>query len=405
MAAPSPFSALRHYRLLPRLVGWPSLAVSFLARTPFSMLPLGIMTAFTASTGSVAVGGLATGVTSLSTAVGAPLLGRVAEKVGQKRLLTTVMPINAFGLLSLFLLSVSGTIGPLLWVACVLTGATSIPVGSYTRSRWSNRVTAPYELAAAFSYESMADELVFVLGPALVGIAASASAPSAPLALAFVLMLAAGLPFALTAPGPSPMPAGRDTQEAQLSPSIFKVISSILVPISVLVGIGAYFGASQAGITERAELLGVPGQAGLAYAVMGVGSAIAALLVVVVPDKIQFWKRLVVSGVGMSAGMGLIAWVNTVPATALLMGLTGFFVGPSLVTAFSLAERLSPPAGVTVAMTALSSSVTVGVALGSSAGGALAANFGADSAFWLASGAAALVAALSLFSRTRPSGL
>ena len=57
------------------------------------------------------------------------------------------------------------------------------------------------ELNTALSYESTVDEMVFVLGPALVGIAASAAVPVAPLVLAATLVLAAGVPFAMTATG------------------------------------------------------------------------------------------------------------------------------------------------------------------------------------------------------------
>lgn len=396
----SPFRALTHYRLLPQIIGWPALIVGFLARTPFAMIPLGVMTAFTAATGNVAIGGLATGITSMSTAVGAPLLGRVAEKAGQRRLLLTVVPINALGLLSLFLLSLQDSVSPLLWAVCMVTGFTSIPVGSYTRSRWVQKTTTPYQLAAAFSYESMADELVFVLGPALVGIAASAAVPSAPLGLAFVLMVVAGLAFAFTAPGVDEVPTAQSSDgQTNDSPPILRVIWSVSMPVVALIAIGAYFGSSQAGITQRAEMLGVPGQAGLVYAVMGIGSAIAAIMVVMIPERVPFWVRLVISGVGMSAGMGLIGWASGLPLTAVLMAITGFFVGPSLVTAFSIAERLAPPEGITVAMTALSSSVTIGVALGSSLGGALAASLGADAAFWLASAAAALMAAFAVTAR------
>ncbi len=403
MAAPSgPFRALSHYRLLPGIVGWPALIIAFLARTPFAMVPLGVMTAFTASTGSVATGGLATGIASMSTAVAAPILGRVAERVGQRRLLLTAVPINAAGLLGLFVLSLQPGTPWYLWALCALTGATAIPVGSFTRSRWVARTTTPFQLAAAFSYESMADELVFVLGPALVGIAASASAPSAPLGLAFVLMLLAGIPFAASAPGASPKADASGTSADESRPAIFHVIRRVIVPVLVLVAVGIYFGSSQAGITSRAELLGEPGSAGLVYSVMGFGSAIAALLVVAIPEKVRYWQRLLISAIGMSLGMFLIGLAGNLGTTALLMAATGFFVGPSLVTAFSLAERLAPPTGMTVAMTTMSSSVTVGVALGSSVGGSIAATLGPNEAFFFASFAALLVAALSFGVRRIP---
>ena len=393
---PGRFRALSHYRLLPGIAGWPALVVAFLARTPYAMVPLGVMMAFTASTGNIAIGGMATGVASASTAMAAPLLGRVAEHIGQRPLLLVVIPINAMGLLGLFLISLGSGAPWYLWLLCVVTGATAIPVGSFTRARWVRLTTAPHQLTAAFSYESMADELVFVLGPALVGIAASAAMPSAPLGLAFLLMVIAGLPFAVMAP--------REVSATSRSDkvSIPRVIRAVVVPVAVLIAVGIFFGASQVGITQRAENIGAPGDAGLVYAVMGIGSAIAAILVVTIPDSIPFWKRLVVSALGMSAGMALIGFAGSLGTTTLLMAITGFFIGPCLVTTFSLAEKLAPPAGVTVAMTSMASSVTVGVALGSSLGGNIARALGADWAFWLAALAAALIVFLSLGARRVP---
>ncbi|MFT0763163.1 MFS transporter [Actinomyces sp. F1_1611] len=399
-ASASPFRALGHYRLLPGLVGWPALIVAFLARTPFAMIPLGVMTAFTAATGSVAIGGLATGIASISTAIAAPLLGRVAERVGQKKLLLSVVPVNALGLLGLFILSFRSEVHWSLWALCILTGATAVPVGSFTRSRWVQKTTTPYQLSAAFSYESMADELVFVLGPALVGVAASTAMPSAPLALAFIVMLAAGLPFALTAPGKSALPTEAKEVATEPAPPIFRVIWTVILPIAVLVCVGAFFGSSQAAITERADQMGMSGQAGLVYAVMGIGSAISALMVVVIPERFAFWKRIFISALGMAVGMVLIALAPNLGLTALFMGLTGFFIGPTLVTAFSLTERMAPPSGMTVAMTTMSSSVTVGVAFGSSVGGALAARAGAETAFLFGAGASALIVVLALLLAT-----
>ena len=153
--------------MLPQIAGWKSLIVAFAARAPYAMIPLGVMTAVTASTGSVAQGGYATAAVALSTAIAGPLIGKWADRAGQDKPLRVLTPFNALAL---------------------------------TRSRWISQTNVPHELGAALSYESMADELVFVLGPALVGIAASAAFASAPLFLAFLLVASAGLTFALTAP-------------------------------------------------------------------------------------------------------------------------------------------------------------------------------------------------------------
>lgn len=395
----SPFRALAHYRSLPALIGRRSMVIAFLARAPYAMVPLGTMTAFTASTGSVAQGGLATGITSISTAVASPLIGRWADRRGQRRVLLTLTPLNVLALTAMFLAAVQGWAGAPMWTACLVAGATCLPIGSFTRARWVARTSGPRELGAAFSYESMADELVFVLGPALVGIAASAAAPAAPLALAVALVLCAGLPFALSAPDdPADAPSSSPEVDPATAPRprITAVLAAVAPAIVVMVCIGAFFGSVQAGTTERAELLGAPGSAGLVYALMGLGSGAMALMVVLVPESVRLPTRVWAGGLGMGALMGVVVLQDSLGTTALALLAAGLFVGPTMVTAFSLTERLAPTGGISVAMTSMQSAVTIGVSLGSSLGGLLAAARGPEGAFGVAITVSACICACGL---------
>ena len=51
----SPLSALAQYKILPQISGGLSMVMAVAARAPYAMIPLGTMTAITASTGSVAM--------------------------------------------------------------------------------------------------------------------------------------------------------------------------------------------------------------------------------------------------------------------------------------------------------------------------------------------------------------
>lgn len=369
-----------------------------LARAPYAMLPLGLMTAFTASTGDLAIGGLATGAFSIATACCSPLIGRASDIWGQRRVLLTLIPLNSLGILSLFWAATTGLSGPLLFVLCALTGMTVVPVGSFTRARWVSANAGPKILSAAFSYESMADEFVFVLGPALVGVAASMAHPSSPLFLSFALMLLAGIPFALSSPrtDETPVKLKGDSATPVKHPSIAKVLWAVLPAIAALVSVGVFFGSAQAGTTARADLAGVGSQAGLIYAVMGVGSAIAALLVVVLPAAFRLSARFIVFSLGMGITITWVAFVEGIASTTWILALAGIFIGPTLVTAFSAAEGLAPAGGTAVAMTLMSSSVTVGVSIGSALGGSLAQDLGATASYLLGSGASVIVFAVGL---------
>lgn len=395
------------------------------ARAPYAMVPLGTMTAITASTGSVATGGLATGLASAAGAVAGPLIGRWADHAGQRRVLLTLVPLSAVAFALLLTAALTGLNGPLLWAVCLLLGSTAVPIGSFTRARWTSLVHNPRELSTAFSYESTVDEMTFVLGPALVGVAASTAFPAAPIALAAALVLLAGIPFAITSP---PLAAGAtdagaaaqvsradttgqtgradavDATSAPDSPArsradvppIPRVLLAVLPAVVIMLCIGANFGSVQAAATERAALLGADGAAGLVYALMGLGSAGTALAVVLVPDSVRLAVRVLIGGAGMALMLAASAAVSSLVATALLLFAVGLFVGPTMVTAFSIAERRSPAGGISVAMTSMQSSITVGVSLGAMLGGALTAASGPVAGFAVAIGAGVVIAVVGL---------
>lgn len=64
--------------------------------------------------------------------------------------------------------------GRFTFVFAGIGGATVGSVGSLVRSRWSHLVTTPNQLQTAFSWESVADELLFVSGPVLATVLATA---------------------------------------------------------------------------------------------------------------------------------------------------------------------------------------------------------------------------------------
>lgn len=381
----SPLSAFAQYRTLPSLAstGWMILAIA--ARAPYAMVPLGVMTAITASTGSVATGGLATGITSLAGAVAAPLIGRWADHAGQRLVLTILVPLSALALGAITAAALTGLNGPALWAICLGLGATSVPIGSFARARWVELATTPRELGTAFSYESTVDEMTFVLGPALVGLAASTAVPWAPLALAATLVLVAGLPFALSSSPHSvhTAPEGGAVGRVEVPP-IPRVLWAVAPAMLVILCIGMNFGAVQAAVTERAGELGSPGSAGLVYAVMGVSSASMALAVVLVPDSVRLAVRVVIGGAGLALALAGAAAVSGLWASAFMLLLVGVFIGPTMVTAFTIAERRAPSGGTAVAMTAMQSAVVVGVSAGAATGGSLAASHGPVGAFALA---------------------
>jgi predicted MFS family arabinose efflux permease len=76
--------------------------------------------------------------------------------------------------------------------------------------------------------------------------------------------------------------------------------------------------------------------------------------------------------------------------------LAGFAISPTLITGFSLTERLVPPSLLTEGMAYISTSIGFGVAIGAWAGGRLTEAYGASNAYGFALGAAALAAVVGV---------
>jgi MFS family permease len=243
------------------------------------------------------------------------------------------------------------------------------------------------------SYESAADETAFVIGPFLVGILAALIAPWAPIAVAAALSFGFVLAFALH-------PTARlleSRAEAAAERAAFRAVltPSMLVLVAATFGVGMFFGSALTSLTAFARAAGDEAQAGLLYGLMGIGSAVLALGVVLLPARFALRHRwLVFAGVLTAASVGYAtsSSLGVVAGWLLVMGLG---VGPTLVTLFS--SQVSAPRGRSATtMTLLSSALTLAQALAAAATGWIAEEVSLGVAMAVPAAAAAVVLSLGV---------
>jgi hypothetical protein len=87
-------------------------------------------------------------------------------------------------------------------------------LGTMVRARWSVLLAGSPRLHAAFSFESVADELCFIVGPAAVTLLATETFPASGVVVAAVLCLLGTLWFARSA-APSRWWSGRTGPRAR----------------------------------------------------------------------------------------------------------------------------------------------------------------------------------------------
>jgi MFS family permease len=367
------------------------------------MLTVGALTLVTAVTGSYAVGGVSAGAVGVGSALGAPVLGVLADRLGQRPVLVFAAAFNTVAVIALILAAELIAGGqdldravPVL-AAAFLAGATSPQVGPLARVRWMALTSRgghepdTADLDTALSYEGTADELTFVLGPALVGILASLFVPWLPLALAAALTITLVPAFAAhptvraVIRTPSLNSAGK-AQEKERRSSLpvrqrVRASAAVALPVLAMVCMGTFFGSTQASLSSFSASFATSELAGLLYAVMGLSSAAAAL-------SVAYWPRRLTTSIrwlGCAALMAALSLLLLLPSTALPMVLVllllGLPVGPLMVTIFSIGGVVAPAGKLGTVMTALASGIVAGTAVGSSIAGQLAQNHGYGAAF------------------------
>ncbi|MGJ9411522.1 MFS transporter [Aeromicrobium sp. CF4.19] len=370
-------SAITAYRTLLRTVGPAYVVVAFLGRVPLAMSQMGTLLLVSQATGRYALGGAAAGALAVANALGAPFFGSLADRIGQRPVVLAQSLAGAAGLVAIVLVTNADAPASAIIATAALAGLATPQIGPLARVRWqpiTRRSSDQRRLVdAAFSYEGAADEVSFVLGPAMVGAVAVIIDPGGALLVAAVVLGAFGSWFAVHPTAALTVP------DADESRSTTRVLSVVLVALVVAqMFIGVLFGATQTGSAVLATAEGQPGLAGLIHATLGIGSAIAGLAVAALPERIGYPRRMLVSAVGLLVLSAPLLLVDSVAQLVVVIAFLGFAVAPYMISNFAMAGQVVAPDRVGLAMTLLAGATGIGYAIGSSLAGRLADAAGTD---------------------------
>lgn len=371
--------------------------LALVARLPFAMMVVGVLTLVVSARDSLQLGGLSSAVVGIGSAIVGPFIGAAADRYGQRVALLIAAVTHSAALVGLAFIAYSTAPDWAMLAIAFAVGATSPQTSPMSRSRlvliiqnFLPTERRPKVMSQVLAYESAADEVVFVFGPVIVGILATFFGPRTPILAAAALTLLFIIAFALHH---TSAPAKSAAERAEtLAPASELARPSLLVVVAGITGVGLVFGSTLTALTAFMKAQGQPEAAGLFYGIMGIGSALLAISVSLFPPRFTLRYRWLVFAVFVLAGEALLATASSATQIAVGLAITGIGIGPLLVTLYSLGTARSPEGRSATVMTMLGSGVILGQSLSSAVGGSIAENVGVHAALVLPLYAAIVIA-------------
>jgi MFS family permease len=339
------------------------------------------------------------GALSATSAVGfavtAPQLARVADRIGQYRiLLACAVLCGTSGAVLVVCVLHDAPLWTLFGSAAVL-GATTPAISSMVRARWSALLAGSPILPTAFALEAVADELIFIAGPVIATFLATGVHPAAGVVCSLALVVGGSLVLATRRRTEPPLAAGPRATGSAL------FLGPVLVIAGINVCFGAMWGSIDIGTVAFTAEQHQPWLAGLLLAGYGIGSSVAGLAYGAREWGVPAVRILHVSTGLMAIGIAPMLVVHHLGLGAVVLFVAGAASCPAMVAGMLLVQDGVPAARRTEAMTWQASAIWLGVAIGSSVSGHLADTHGAHAGYAVSVLSGVLALAVATLGRRR----
>lgn len=358
------FSTYRRVLAVPGAAKFSS--AGFVARLPISMHTLGTVLLVAETTGSYAWAGAVSAFLVLAQALISPLLGRLVDRHGQARVLLPALVAHGLGLAALVWLALADAPVWTLFPAAGLFGGTYPQPGSLVRARWAHALGGSPLLPTAFSFESVVDEVIFVVGPVLVTYLSVQVWPPAGLLAAYGLVTIGGIALATqrrTEPPPHPAAAGEERRGSVLR------LGGVKVLLLVGFALGCVFGSVEVATVAFTDERGTPGSAGWVLALLAGGSMVTGLWYGTVAWKTPPRRRLVLGVLLLTVVTLPLPLASSVAVLGALSFAAGSAISPALIAGFTLLDTLVPASSRTEGLAWFSTGIGFGVGASSSVTG------------------------------------
>ncbi|MFE0514131.1 MFS transporter [Streptomyces sp. NPDC058964] len=367
-------------------------AAALSARLSYGTVSLAVLLSVTRATDSYTASGAVMAVFGASAVFLMPLRASLVDRYGPRR---TLLPMAALYSVLLCVLAAltwrPGASPVVLAVSAAVTGACAPPLGPAMRAVWSDLVHDRRLLRRAYSMDGVAEELLYVSGPAVVGLLLRFGPPAAGVLLSAVLMVTGTCAF-VTSPvmaGTGHRPGKPTARRARRLPP------GLLRPVVAAAGLGLALSGAELLVTAFAAQRSyddsvVPWILGA----LSAGSAAGGLLNGAVEWRAPARARLPWLLAGLGTALSAAALARGPWTLAAALACAGVCVAPALTTAYLLGDETAQEGARTRAGAWINTAVNAGTSVGSAAAGLLVGRLPLGACFVLA-GAMAAVAAVA----------
>ncbi|WP_130796530.1 MFS transporter [Streptomyces otsuchiensis] len=351
---------------------------TLVGRLPYGTAPLAIVIFTRAEGGSYSLAGALAALYGLATAVGQPLLGRMADLRGQPRVM---LPSAIVSAVAMIVLAVSG-IDPLgvAAAAIVVAGVATPPLEGGLRALWPSVLKREDRIHRAYALDAVAQEVMFAVGPLVVMVLVSIWSPAGALLVINVLGVLGALSVVTSEPSRSWRSAPRESHWLGALRS-----GGMLSLLGAFFFVGIALGSISVAAVAYAESAGDELISTYLLSALGAGALLGGLWYGARQWAGEPERRLMVLVAALAAGyLPLALAPSSVAAMTLLAGVSGIFLAPALACSFVVIDRHAPLGTVTEAFSWLVTTFGVGVAAGTGVVGPVLESHGTAAGFVVA---------------------
>lgn len=352
------------------------IAAQLTARFPSGMLSLAFLLHVEQQTGSYGAAGLVLAATSIGQAVAGPLTSRMMGRWGMRPVLITTLAVCVAAVVTIAVLPLTV---PLYMAIGLVAGLSTPPVQPAVRTIYPKMVNSR-QLTPLFSLDASAQEIIWVVGPVVTTFVSTQIGTEWGILLAAVLMVGGGIWF-ITSPELGRVRIPRSKRRLGVVLTRPPVMLATIVGF-LLIGAAA---AIEAGVVA---VFGHDGaKAGIVLAIFSIGSLAGGLFLGHVP--IGPWataRRMFI----VFAGTALAAFVMDFWWLSVTLFIAGIGIAPVLAVLFAIVSASVKFSDTAEAYGWVGTGQLIGAALGSALAGFLIDGYGAQGAFWAATGLAFL---------------